>query len=127
ELARNFEILESDIRDIPVRHRSMRAVFDYSWQTMTEEERALVARLSVFRGGFSRRAGQDVADAGLRPLAALVNKSLLRRDPDRGSYHMHELLRQYAEAKLGENRHEAHARHSAYYLATLAEIQRKLE
>jgi predicted ATPase len=127
ELARNFDILESDVRDMPSRHRSMRAVFDYSWQTMSAEERALVARLSVFRGGFSRRAGQDVADAGLRPLAALVNKSLLRRDPDRGSYHMHELLRQYAEAKLGEESREAHARHSAYYLATLAEIQPRLE
>ena len=127
ELARNFEILEADVRDMPARHRSMRAVFDYSWQTMSEEERALVARLSVFRGGFSRRAGQDVADAGLRPLAALVNKSLLRRDPDRGSYHMHELLRQYAEAKLGDGGREAHAKHSVYYLATLAEIQRKLE
>ena len=127
ELARSIDILESDLRDLPSRHRSMRAVFDYSWQTMSQEERALVARLSVFRGGFSRRAGQDVADAGLRPLAALVNKSLLRRDPDRGSYYMHELLRQYAETRLGEDGREAYARHSAYYLATLSEVQRRLE
>lgn len=127
ELARSSEILESDIRDMPARHRSMRAVFDYSWQMMGEDERALVARLSIFRGGFSRPAAQEVADAGLRALAALVNKSLLRRDPDRGSYHMHELLRQYAEARLGDSEHEAHARHSAYYLSTLAGLQRKLE
>lgn len=129
ELGRSLDILESELRDMPTRHRSMRAVFDYSWQTLEETERALVMKLSVFRGGLSRRAGQIVANAGIRQLAALVNKSLLRRDPDQGSYHMHELLRQYAESKLAASdaADAVRAAHSAYYLDTLAEIQRSLE
>lgn len=143
ELGDSLDLLESDVRDMPTRHRSIRAVFDYSWQTMDEVERALVMQLSVFRGGFSRRAGQTVAGAGLRQLAALVNKSLLRRDPDQGSYHMHELLRQYAEEKLardaspstataatqahGTPLERAKAAHSDYYLDTLADLRRGLE
>ncbi|MBK8138259.1 MAG: protein kinase [Chloroflexi bacterium] len=129
ELGRSIDILESDLRDMPTRHRSLRAVFDYSWQTMLDDERSLVMKLSVFRGGLSRRAGQIVADASLRQLAALVNKSLLRRNPDHGSYHMHELLRHYAEVKLvaSGTAEAVRAAHSDYYLDTLAEVQRSLE
>ena len=57
-------------------------------------------RLSVFRGGFTRAAAQEVAGASLRSLSQLLDKALLRRDPDTGRYSMHELLRQYAEERL---------------------------
>ncbi|NOG50888.1 MAG: hypothetical protein HND48_16745 [Chloroflexi bacterium] len=50
ELSRSIDILESDLRDVPERHRSMRAVFDTSWQTISDDERTLMMRLSVFRG-----------------------------------------------------------------------------
>ncbi|MFN8374900.1 MAG: hypothetical protein U0694_18745 [Anaerolineae bacterium] len=53
-------------------------------------------RLSVFRGGFTREAAQAVSGAVLRTLMNLLNKSVLRRDPDSGRYMVHELLRQYA-------------------------------
>lgn len=129
ELARSIDILESDLRDVPDRHRSMRAVFDTSWQTMTGDERTLMMRLSVFRGGLSRKAAQTVADASLRTLSNLVNKSMLRRDPDQGSYHIHELLRQYAESRLNDagDAHAIRARHSAYYLGALRDIRPRLE
>ena len=129
EIKRGLDFLETELGDVPLRHRSIRAVFDYSWALMAEDERDLVARLSVFRGGLSRRAGQEVAGAGLRPLAGLVNKSLLRRDPDVGSYHMHELLRQYAEGKLEASgtASEVRAAHSRYYTGVLAELRPSLE
>lgn len=121
ELMRGIDILESETRDIPERHRSMRGVFDYSWQLLTPEAQALLLRLSVFRGGFSRRAAQAVTGAGLMPLAALVSKSLLRRDPDTGSYHIHELLHQYIVGKRATlpDFPRIQAAHSIYYLNTL--------
>nr|MCU0466764.1 hypothetical protein [Anaerolineae bacterium] len=129
ELRTGLDFLETEMGDVPQRHRSIRSVFDYSWKLMRPEERDLVATLSVFRGGLSRRAGQEVAGAGLRALATLVNKSLLRRDPDVGSYHMHELLRQYAYSQLDSSGRAEMVRqaHSAYYLGVLAELRPALQ
>src|SRR5438045_9468486 len=65
-----------------------------------------------------------VAGAKLPILAALVDKSLLQRDPD-GRYEIHELLRQYAEAKLKEQAQEIDDlldKHSDYYCALLAHL-----
>jgi len=123
EITRNLDFLESESHDAPGRHRSIRAVFDYSWNLLSEEERATFTRIAVFRGHFSRAAGQFVTGAGLRQLMALVNKSLLRRTPDEGMYEIHELSRQYAEEKL-ENATDLETirdSHSTYYLNTLAE------
>ena len=85
---------------MPERHLSARAVFDPSWERLTEGQRELFASLAVFRGGFTREAAETVAGASLQDLAALVNKSLLRRDLSVGRYEVHELLRQYAREHL---------------------------
>ena len=73
---------------------------DYSWQQMTEAEQNVFMKLSVFRGGFTREAAEAVADANLRVLMSLVNKSFIRRDADTARYEVHELLRQYANEHL---------------------------
>lgn len=123
EISRNLDFLETESHDAPGRHRSMRAVFDYSWNLLSEEERATFTRIAVFRGHFSRAAGQFVTGAGLRQLMALVNKSLLRRSPDEGMYEIHELSRQYAEEKLEKvaDLEKIRDAHSQYYMNTLAE------
>jgi predicted ATPase/Tfp pilus assembly protein PilF len=124
EIGKSLDFLESEMRDAPERHRSMRAVFDYSWNLLADDERAVFAKLAIFRGGFTREAAQAVAGASLRMLAALVNKSLLRRDPDSGRYEVHELLRQYAEERLNTVAADAeHIRdlHSAYYAEFLSQ------
>jgi predicted ATPase len=46
------------MRDLPARHRSIRAAFDHSWNLLTEEERRAFHGLSVFRGGFDEEAAQ---------------------------------------------------------------------
>ena len=86
EIAQGIDILESELSDLPERHRSMRAVFDYSWQHLTEAEQTVFMKLSIFRGGFTREAAQAVAGANLRHLMSLMNKSLLRRNADTGRY-----------------------------------------
>ncbi|MDX1521304.1 MAG: BTAD domain-containing putative transcriptional regulator [Anaerolineae bacterium] len=118
ELSRGLDLLGSELQDVPGRHRSMRLVFDRSWERLDEEEQALFKRLSIFRGGFTREAAQQVAEASLRGLAGLVNKSLLTSRPNRGRYELHELLRQYAEEKLeadGSARAAVQQAHAAFY------------
>lgn len=124
EIGRSLDFLETDIRDMPERHHSLRAVFESSWKLLNDEERVTLSRVSVFRGGFSRQAAQDVTRASLRQLTTLVNKSLLHRDPESGAYRLHDLLRQYAEERLDQSGEVETIRdaHSAYYLKRVAEL-----
>ena len=121
EIEQSLDFLETDLRAVPERQRSMRAVFDHSWSLLTERQREVCQALSVFRGGFTRQAAQRVVGATLRELKALVDRSLVQRSPA-GRYEMHELLRQYAEDKLVASpaaSEEAHDGHCGYYIAAL--------
>lgn len=123
EIAANGEFLSSDLRDVPERHKSIRAVFDYSFHLLSPSERAVMLRLGVFRGGFTREAAQSTALADLRILAVLAKKSLISRDPASGRYELHELLRQYAEDRLREDPEEHQRtldRHASFFAAFLA-------
>lgn len=117
EIERGLDILETPARNMPPRHRNMRAVLDHSWQLLTDFEAEVFIRLSIFRGGFTRHAAQVVAGASLGILSALVDKSWLRHDPATGRYDVHELLRQYAEERLEQSTCADPARkaHAAYY------------
>jgi predicted ATPase/DNA-binding SARP family transcriptional activator len=133
EIAREIEVgldfLTTSLRDVPERHRSMRAVFEQSWTLLSESSRASFRKLSVFRGGFTRDAAEAVADASLSALSSLVDKSLLRRTPA-NRYEMHDLLRQYAEEKLEGVPPESEAvrdRYSGYYLQLLKQLEAPLK
>jgi predicted ATPase len=126
EIEKNLDFLASSMQDLPEKHRSMRAAFDYSWELLSEEQRLVFRKLSVFRGGFSRQAAAEVAGAGLLDLSVLVDKSFLRRD-EGDRYEIHELLRQYGEQKLQEDPDEfgeIGGHHSEYYLEYLDQRQR---
>lgn len=129
ELERGMDFLASTQRDMPERHRSLRAVFDQSWRLLSNDERRALMALSVFRGGFGRAAAQQVAEADLRLLSGLVDKSLLRRTTaDR--YDLHALVLQYAAAQLADDpAHEpaAQGRHGAYFADWLAQEADRLE
>ena len=118
ELEKDLDILATEVRDAPTRHRSIRAVFDHSWSLLDQIEREIFMRLSVFRGGFTREAAQQVTGATLHQLAGLVDKSLLSHDSSSGRLEIHELLRQYAHEHLEKvpdsNATEQEA-HAAYY------------
>jgi predicted ATPase/class 3 adenylate cyclase len=128
EIERNVDFLSTRMRNLPPRHRSMRAAFDYSWQLLKDDERAVFRRLSVFRGGFRREAAEKVAGASLANLTVFVEKSLLRwesaapRGRAKGRYQIHELLRQFAEEQLGQSQEEnnrTHEEHCAYFTAMM--------
>jgi predicted ATPase len=121
EIQRNVDFLETELRDIPARQRSIRAVFEYSWKQLKPAEQAVFMKLSVFRDGCKPQAAEVVTNANARILQSLVNKALLIRD-SRGRYDTHELLHQYAEEQLkaaGEanNAREAHKNYYATYIA----------
>ncbi len=123
EIQRNLDFLESNLRTMPARHRSMRAVFDASWQHLDPAEERVFRQLSIFRGGFTRQAAAGVANASLRHLGHLMYKSLLHYDRAHNRYWLHELLHQYGAEKLAEDAGEASAtaaRHRSHYLAMLA-------
>ncbi|TET20584.1 MAG: tetratricopeptide repeat protein, partial [Candidatus Cloacimonadota bacterium] len=105
EIEKGIDFLETSMRDVPERHRSLRAVFDCSWDLLTETERGALRRLSVFLGGFSREAAEHVAGARLGLLTSLVDKSLLRRHAN-GRYEMLDILRQYILEKLAGEEEE---------------------
>ena len=122
EVRRNLDFLESEMSDIPERHRSIRAVFDSSWHQLTESQRQVFMKLSLFRGGFRRESAQTIAGANLPTLIKLVSKSLLYRDPATGRYEIHELLRQYAAEKLDASGGLESIRHAyvAYFAKFMA-------
>ena len=102
EIRRNVDFLATTLQDIDPRHRSLRAVFDASWQMLADDEKQALQRLSVFRGGFSLAAAEQVAGASPLLLAKLIDKSLLNYHLD-GQYEMHELLRQYVAEQLSRS------------------------
>jgi predicted ATPase len=86
EARQSLGFLQVEWRDVPERQRSMRAVFDASWQRLSEAEQVVFCQLSVFRGGFSREAASRVvigAEATPHLLATLVRKSFLQHDQTR--------------------------------------------
>jgi predicted ATPase/class 3 adenylate cyclase len=128
EIEGTIGFLATSMRDVPERHRSLRAAIDQSWRLLTAEQRSAFSRLSVFRGSFDRRAALAVTGADLGLLSELVSKSLLRR-PDFGRFELHELLRQYAAEQLRLSPAEeadARERHAGHYAAMLVDRQTAL-
>jgi predicted ATPase/DNA-binding SARP family transcriptional activator len=125
ELSEGLDLLSTTLHDVPARHKSLEAVFDHSWQLLSEDERTVFKNLSVFRGGFDRQAAKQVAGASLSTLAALVNKSLLRVLPT-GRYDMLEPIKQYAAVKLAETPVEdaqVRDRHRDYFASLLKRLE----
>ena len=99
EIGQNIDFLATNRRDVDPRHRSIRAVIDYSWEMLTVEEQKCFQRLAVFRGGFGREAAARIGGASLEILSDFMDKSFLYQN-EQGLFETHDLLRQYAEEKL---------------------------
>ncbi|MFN3981559.1 MAG: tetratricopeptide repeat protein [Caldilinea sp.] len=107
EIERSLDFLTLADRSAPTRHRSLRAIFDYTWRLMTPEEQRILLRLAIFRGGFDRTAALEAAGATLLQIAVLIDKSVLRVAEEAVAdgkqsvrYSLHGLLRQFLLEKL---------------------------
>ncbi len=125
-----FRLLTGGSRTALPRHRTLRAVIDWSWELLTDAERMVLCRLSVFSGGASLEAAEWVC-AGDREevpelLTALTEKSLLFTEGDEvPRYRMLGTIKEYAAHRLSEAEESDSARraHLAYFteLAETAE------
>ncbi len=123
ELRRGSDFLQSDLRSLPERQRSLRMVFSTSWKLLPEHERGMYARLAVFRGGFTREAAEHVAGAGLAVLLRLASKSLLSGHGS-GRFGLHDLLRGFAldQLEILDGSQTALATHTDFYLGRLSSM-----
>ncbi len=116
--------LEAPQRNLPERHRSLRALFDHIWRHLPAPEQMALMRLSVFQGGFTWEAAAAVVGATRPQLASLVNKSLLQVDHTSRRYSIHELLRQYAAQRLeasAKEQEDIRTRHALYFADYLSD------
>lgn len=102
EIEKSLDFLVTEQRGVPERHRSLRGVFEHSWNLLSEQEKLVYSKLTVFMGSFRRETATEVAGAELPILSALLNKTLIFRTAT-GRYVLHEVLKQYAAEKLSED------------------------
>lgn len=121
DLGQTIDVLERDpaAAGEPARpeHASLRRVLDRSWQLLAASERAAMAALSVFQGGFSHAAARAVAGIPLPVLSSLVDRSMLKADPA-GRFDMHPLLSADAAERAsgdGQARQVVSDRHAEYF------------
>ncbi|NRQ35014.1 AAA family ATPase [Nonomuraea sp. NN258] len=111
-----FRLLSRGSRTADARHRTLRAVVAWSWDLLTERERTMAARLSVFSGGATPAAAARVC--GLPDaedlLDSLADKSLL--DVADGRYRMLETIRSFCAERLGDETPALRQAHAAYFL-----------
>jgi predicted ATPase len=108
-------------RDADPRQQTLRATIEWSYDLLDEGDRRLFAALSVFRGGSTMEAGEDVCGADLDTLQSLVDKSLLRHTDQR--FWMLETIRDYAGEQLerSDEGDELRQRHTEHFLALAEE------
>jgi predicted ATPase/class 3 adenylate cyclase len=134
-----FRLLTGGSRTALERQQTLRATLDWSYQLLSEPERVLLQRLSVFSGGWTLEAAEQVCSGDgleaaevLEVLARLVGKSLAlmaAEDGDAPRYRLLETIRQYARERMllsstGENLRD---RHLAFYLRLAEELEPKLK
>lgn len=125
EIERDTDLLSAAGDAYGERHRSVRAVFEGSWNRLEPAERTALSKLSVFQGGFRREAAAQVVGATLPVLARLVDVSLLRVLPG-GRFDRHPLLYRLTREKLAERPADeaaATGAHARFYLALAAEAE----
>ncbi|MFE0728972.1 BTAD domain-containing putative transcriptional regulator [Streptomyces antibioticus] len=120
-----FRLLTSGSRTVLPRQQTLRAVVDWSWDLLDEDERDVLARLSVFARGCDLAAVEAVCGGGdaldpLASLASLVDKSLVVAAPAADGamrYRLLETVAEYAAERLDERGHRpaAERAHLTYY------------
>ncbi len=125
----SLNFLKSNWGDLPERQRSMRQVFEHSWNLLSDAERSVLADLSVFQGSFSFQAAQEISQCSLEDLSIFVNRTLLQRITV-GRFELHFLLRQFLSEKLAENPDQQTAsfnKHISYFIKLLATWEEKIK
>ncbi|MEV4051349.1 BTAD domain-containing putative transcriptional regulator [Amycolatopsis sp. NPDC049688] len=111
-----FRLLARGSRTAEARHRSLRGVVEWSWDLLSDEERELARRLTVFPGGATAAAAAEVCGADVDLLPELADKSLV--EAVGGRFRMLETIRAFGAGKLAEagEAETFHRAHAEYFL-----------
>jgi predicted ATPase/DNA-binding SARP family transcriptional activator len=121
-LGEALRVLVDGPRDVPERHRSLRATLDWSYGLLTEPEARLFRRLSVFHGSFTLDACRTVCEGDLSTLESLLEHNLVRRQTTEDRFSMLETIQEYALHKLIDcDEHVGARRQHVDYFVTFAE------
>jgi predicted ATPase len=122
-LAQRLPLLTGGPRDAPERQRTLRATIAWSYELLTADEQRVFASLAGFVGGCTLEAAEEICATDVDVIAALVDKSLLRREGER--YLMLETIREYALERLEERDdvEELRGRHADYYLRLARSVE----
>jgi predicted ATPase len=138
KLGERFRVLTGGDRSTLPRHQTMRALIDWSYDLLSDDERALLRKVSIFAGGFTLESataicGDEMLDelAVLDPLSSLVDKSLVQAEPMGGGtrYRLLESTRQYAREKLADagEEHATARAHARAFLTTAEQLDENWE
>ncbi len=118
-LSQRLDLLKGG-RDADPRQQTLRATIEWSYDLLSGKEKQLFRRLSVFAGGCTLEAAEEVTGADLDTLQSLVEKSLLRFSNER--YWMLETIRDYAAERLDPAETDAVRRQLRTYIVALAKL-----
>src|SRR3990172_3124651 len=135
-LDEGLEVLVARARDLPARHRTLRAAIDWSYDLLGPGEQALFRRLAAFPGGCTSETAAAVCDGDLGidltdGLAALVDKSLLRQEPmpdGTTRFWLLESLREFGMEHMAETGEldRIKRRHADFFLALVEKAEPEL-
>ncbi len=128
-IAADLDFLAAELPDLPVRHHSLRAIFEQNWQALVPAEQSCFSRLSVFHDPFSVEAADAVAGASVGMLTRLQKAHLIQRHEDYEHFSFHELLRRFAADKLASSLPDPTTllrRHAEYFLTWLSRQEQLL-
>ncbi len=123
EIIENYSFLEDNRFDPSSKHKSMRAVFQSSWNLLKESQQEILLRLSVFSGGFSRQAAREISKASLTDLSILMDRSLLRKNVQ-GQFEIHPIVSQFCREIISNQTmlwNDIQHKHYLYYANYLSE------
>ena len=114
-LSKRLDLLKAG-RGVDPRQQTLRATIEWSYDLLSENERLLFERLSIFRGGSTLEAAEEICEADIDTLQSLIDKSLLRRQEER--FWMLETIRDYAAEWLEQHGQRALLadRHADYFI-----------
>ena len=134
-LDRRLPFLTGGHRDAPARQRTLEAAIAWSYDLLDDAEKRCLARLGVFRGGWTLEAAEAICGAGIDVvdrLAALVDQSLIQSTHTADGdvrFHILETIREFALLRLSEEADAAavQERHARYYLDLAVTAERQLQ
>jgi predicted ATPase len=131
-LERRLPLLTGGPRDLPLRHQTLRATIDWSYQLLEFRAKELLQHLAVFEGHIALEAIEPVCGSPVDivdGLTALVSHSLLTRIGDTARYRLLDTVREYALEQLHANPDASTAweRHAVYYLDLAEQAEQALQ